>query len=122
MKLMKPTVQRLINIGTIVMQSGKRQLLKNFGNRTLFDLLQPYVYLESEFNESVLWLYRSIFKLLYSLTNSAPAGCTVKHMLVELDTRGDGTGLVLRGGWNRLPSHIRPLTVMHIRPNSISAW
>ncbi|VDP74641.1 unnamed protein product [Echinostoma caproni] len=60
-------------------------------------------------------------ELEYELPELPPAGCTVKHMLVELETRGEGTGLVLRGGWNRLPSHIRPLTVMHIRENSISA-
>ncbi|GAA47767.1 glutamate receptor-interacting protein 2, partial [Clonorchis sinensis] len=51
---------------------------------------------------------------------TAPVGCTVKHMLVDLDTRGEGAGLVIRGGWTRAASHIRPLTVMRIRENSMA--
>ncbi|KAF5406049.1 hypothetical protein PHET_00429 [Paragonimus heterotremus] len=56
----------------------------------------------------------------YELPDLPPAGCTVKHMLVDLETRGDGAGLVTRGGWSRLPSHIRPLTVMRVRENSMA--
>nr|QQY02593.1 glutamate receptor-interacting protein 1 [Cryptocotyle lingua] len=56
----------------------------------------------------------------YELPDLPPVGCTVKHMLVDLDTRGEGAGLVIRGGWNRAASHIRPLTVMRIRENSMA--
>ncbi|CAL8072076.1 unnamed protein product [Calicophoron daubneyi] len=56
----------------------------------------------------------------YELPDLPPAGCTVKHMMVELETRGESVGLVIRGGWNRLASHIRPLIVMHVRENSLA--
>ncbi|TGZ59450.1 hypothetical protein CRM22_009066 [Opisthorchis felineus] len=56
----------------------------------------------------------------YELPDLPPVGCTVKHMLVDLDTRGEGAGLVIRGGWTRAASHIRPLTVMRIRENSMA--
>ncbi|OON13808.1 PDZ/DHR/GLGF domain protein, partial [Opisthorchis viverrini] len=32
----------------------------------------------------------------YELPDLPPVGCTVKHMLVDLDTRGEGAGLVIR--------------------------
>ncbi|CAI2723249.1 unnamed protein product [Schistosoma spindalis] len=54
----------------------------------------------------------------YELPALPPVGCTVKHMVVNLKISSDGVGLVVRGGWNKSPLLIRPLTVMHIRQNS----
>ncbi|TNN12923.1 Glutamate receptor-interacting protein [Schistosoma japonicum] len=54
----------------------------------------------------------------YELPALPPVGCTVKHMVVNLKIGSDGVGLVIRGGWNKSPLLIRPLTVMHIRQNS----
>ncbi|XP_018647925.1 hypothetical protein Smp_141070 [Schistosoma mansoni] len=54
----------------------------------------------------------------YELPALPPIGCTVKHMVVNLKISSDGVGLVVRGGWNKSPLLIRPLTVMHIRQNS----
>ncbi|VDO67700.1 unnamed protein product [Schistosoma curassoni] len=58
----------------------------------------------------------------YELPALPPVGCTVKHMVVNLKISSDGVGLVVRGGWNKSPLLIRPLTVMHIRQNSAADW
>lgn len=62
--------------------------------------------------------YNLFFFLIYLVL--APAGCTVKHMKVDLNMGIEGIGLVIRGGWNKSSLLIRPLTVMHIRKKSVA--